>query len=193
MKNILNRRLGLTLSVALVCFGLSTAMTAMAAKGGNGNGNGNGDDGDNVIQPASITFTGGHEIASDGGGAYVHGVGGVEAFIGSAANTGNIWLRTIDAPARGLWLDFSRCESVDPADCTPPFAAEVNGGASIKVEADSIFSRGIYDMAVGTFIHPPMRVYYIDAGQMRFVDFNNVARGGDPCKNQGVVNVEVEH
>jgi len=75
----------------------------------------------------------------------------------------------------------------------PLFTAAVNGGASIKVDADAVLNAGIYDMAVGALIHPPMRIYYTDdAGQIRFVDFDNSAKGSSPCKNQGVVNVEVE-
>jgi len=190
MKRIVLRRLGVVSTLALVSVWLVAAAQAGNSKG-RGGSNGNGEE---AIRPARITFNdGGTQLASDGRGAYEHGIDGVEAFIGSQANTGNVWLRTVAAPSRGVWLDFSLCESVDPADCTPLFTSAVNGGVSIKVDADAILSRGIYDMAVGSLIHPPMRVYYTDdADQVRFVDFDNAAKGGSPCKNQGVVNVEVE-
>lgn len=125
-------------------------------------------------------------IKSDTGMPYEDGMdGGVEAFIGSQANLGNVWLKLAKS-TRGLFLDFTGCAS-PPEECKPPFTSQVVSLASIKVDANDVKKDGLFGMVVGESISAPMRVYYqLSADQPPgFVDFNPNQTGKEPCKNKG--------
>ena len=88
---------------------LSVAGSVHAAKGGGGNGGGKGaggpgDGNTGGLTPATITFRNAMDdrIGSDNLTPYIDGVDGVEAFLASKANFGNVWLRLDKAPSRGL-------------------------------------------------------------------------------------------
>lgn len=123
-------------------------------------------------------------IKSDTGLDYQDGVENVEAFIGSAANFGNVWLKLKNS-TRGLFLDFTDCAS-PLAECKPPFASQVVL-ANIKVHANDVKQDGLFGMVIGESISAPMRVYYwLSADQPPgFVDFNPNQAGKSLCKNKG--------
>lgn len=180
-----------TLAVAL-CFVMSVTGIANAEKGGNGKGKGSGDPGDGSsggITPAIITFadSAGDRIRSDDGTAYVDGVDNVEAFLGSKANYGNVWLRVGDS-VRALTLDFSDCQP--GTTCNPPLVSIPHDRVSIKVDANNVQSDGLFGMAEGATIHAPMRIYYEyfanDPEGPGFVEFNPNLKGKSPCKNKSL-------
>lgn len=120
-------------------------------------------------------------IRSDWGQSYIDGENAVEAFIGSQANSGNVWLRLKDSP-RGLMLDFTEC--VSPAEsCNPP-ASEVYSLANLKVDANDVKKNGVLGMALNETISAPMRVYYWTSAEQGpgFIDFNLNLSGKSPCK-----------
>jgi len=124
-------------------------------------------------------------IKSDTGIPYEDGVQGVEAFIGSTGNDGNVWLKLKNSP-RGLFLDFTDCAS--PGQCNPPFTTpRAVDLANIKVDANDVKQNGLFGMALEETINPPMRVYYWLAADQEpgFVDFNPNQTGKSPCKNKG--------
>lgn len=124
-------------------------------------------------------------IQSDVGFSYEDGLEGVQAFLGSAANFGNVWLRLKNSP-RGLFLDFTDCAS-PPGECKPPFVSQVVSLANIKVDANDVKQDGLFGMALEETINPPMRFYYwLSADQPPgFVDFNPNQTGKSLCKNKG--------
>jgi hypothetical protein len=168
---------------------LAVVLTSVSpAVAGNGKGKGSGDPGDGSsggITPVTLTFRdalGDDRIASDTQAPYADGVDGVEAFLGSKANYGNLWLRLANSP-RGLWLDFAECVG---GGCSPPFAAAIVGNSALKIDADDVQADGLWGMAVGTTIYAPARVYYdLDDGRgPGFVEFNPKLGGRTPCKNK---------
>jgi hypothetical protein len=175
--------IGIIVAGISLVFGISGAAYA---GGGHSKGPGPGGGGsEGGLVPVTITFAGatGDRIHSDNGTPYTDGVDGVEAFLGSKANYGNVFLRLAKS-SRGLWLDFSDCVS----SCNPPFTSEVNDLSSIKVNADDVQKDGLYGMSVGTTIQAPMRVYYqLDpADAPGFVDFQPNLTGSSPCRNQSL-------
>lgn len=178
---------------------LSVAGTAHAGKG-NGKGKGAGGPGDGNtggLTPVTITFQNdpGEKIGSDNLTSYIDGVDGVEAFLASKANFGNVWLRLDKSPSRGLYLDFTDCAT---PSCTPLFATGVIGLSAIKLDANDVQADGLFGMAIGARIYPPMRVYYQDDAEQSleeeqapgFIYFNPNIKGKSPCKNLSD-NVEV--
>lgn len=178
---------------------LSVAGTAHAGKG-NGKGKGAGDPGDGNtggLTPVTITFRDALDdrIGSDDYTSYIDGVDGVEAFLASKANYGNVWLRLDTSPSRGLYLDFTDCAT---PSCTPLFATGVIGLSAIKVDANDVQSDGLFGMAIGARIYPPMRIFYQDDAEQSleeeqapgFIYFNSNIKGKSPCKNLSD-NVEV--
>lgn len=120
-------------------------------------------------------------IRSDWGQSYIDGEDGVEAFLGSKANFGNVWLKLENSP-RGLLLDFSEC--VSPSEsCNPP-ASQVYSLASIKVDANDVKKNGLLGMSVNETISAPMRVYYRVSAEQGpgFIDFNPDLTGRTACK-----------
>ena len=180
---------------------LALASTASAKPGGGKGGGGGGKDGGgNDIVPISITFRDdpfydrvGSDIITpyvDGEYPLDDGTGGIHAFLGSKANSGNVWLKLAKSP-RGLYLDFTECfDSPDYSKCTSPFAPLKNGVVSlsaIKLNANDVLTGGVLTMAVGeTALSMPMRIYYeFDDGQgPGFIEFNPSIKGGKPCKNK---------
>jgi hypothetical protein len=162
---------------------LASASPALAGKGKGSGGPGDGSSGG--ITPVTVTFRdalGDDRIGSDNQTPFVDGADGVEAFLGSKANYGNLWLRLARSP-RGLWLDFAECVG---GGCNPPFAAAIVGNSAIKVDVDNVQADGLWGMSVGTTIYAPARVYYdLDDGRgPGFVDFNPSLGGKTPCKNK---------
>ncbi len=172
---------------------LSVSSSVQAAKGGGkgkgGGGSGDGDTGG--LTPVTITFMddSGDRIGSDGFGPYSDGgADGVEAFLASKANFGNLWLGLENAPSRSLHLDFTDCAGL----CDT--SAEIFDTLSaIKVDANDVQTDGLFGMAVGSKIYPPMRVYYqfdqtlssLDEEQNPgFIYFNPNIKGKSPCKNR---------
>ena len=167
---------------------LTIASTASAKPGG-GKGGGGKDDGGGGggVTPASITFRDAVDdrVGSDVITPYINGVDGVEAFLGSKANVGNVWLRLAQS-SRGLYLDFADCYN---NNCISPLAPLDNGVVSlsaIKLDADDVLSGGIVSMALGETISAPLRIYYqFEGGEAPgFIEFNPGVRGGSPCKNK---------
>ncbi len=171
------------------------ASTASAKPGGGKGGGGGGKDGgggSGGIVPISITFRDDpvyDRVGSDIVTPYVDAVSGVEAFIGSKANTGNVWLRLAQSD-RGLYLDFTDCfDSPDYSKCTSPFAPYKNSVVSIsaiKLDANDVLSGGILSMVLDDTISAPLRIYYqFEKGAPPgFIEFNPSVKGGSPCKNK---------
>jgi len=163
---------------------LTVASTASAKPGG---GKGGGKDDGGGITPVSITFRNAIDdrVGSDVITPYVDSVEGVEAFLGSKANVGNVWLRLAQSD-RGLYLDFSDCYD---DNCISPLAPLENGVISIsaiKLDADDVVSGGIVSMEKGDTISAPLRIYYqFGKGESPgFIEFNPSVKGGSPCKNK---------
>ena len=169
---------------------LALASTASAKPGGGkgGGGGGKGGGGGGGITPVSITFRDAIDdrIGSDIVQSYADGTDGVVAFLGSKANTGNVWLKLAKSP-RGLYLDFTECYD---SNCTSPLAPLDNGVVdltAIKLDANDVLTGGVLSMAVGGDpISAPMRIYYdLGDGQgLGFIEFNPSVNGGNPCKNK---------
>ncbi len=184
---------------------LALASTA-SAKPGNGKGGGGGggdkEDGGGIV-PISVTFADeiDDRVGSDVMLPYVDGeyprgdgTGGIEAFLGSKANSGNVWLRLAKS-SRGLLLDFRHC--VDGI-CLTPFEdlvgytdGVVNLGvianSAIKLDANDVLTDGVLSMKEGEPASSmPMRIFYdFDDGRgPGFIEFNPDANGGSPCKNK---------
>jgi hypothetical protein len=117
---------------------------------------------------------------SDWGQSYVDGENGVEAFLGTQANSGNVLLNLKNSP-RGLLLDFAEC--VTPENCTPP-ASQVYSLTSFRVDATAVRKNGLLGMALHETISAPARVYYQFSAEQGpgFIDFNPNLTGKSPCK-----------
>ena len=160
--------------------------------GGKGGGKGGGGNDGAGTTAISITFRDAMDdrVGSFPIGPYVDGVDSVEAFIGSKANYGNVWLRLAQSD-RGLYLDFGTCVS---NSCTSPFdplynsvLAGVISISAIKVDANDVLSDGLLGMVEnGDSITAPMRIYYqFNKGDAPgFIEFNPSVKGGSPCKNK---------
>jgi hypothetical protein len=170
---------------------LITLVSSAAAKPGGGKGGGKPADGDDGTIPVSVTFLDAQTdlIGSDDGTPYLDGTDGVQAFLGSQANTGNIMLWLSKSP-RGLYMDFSDCYGTG-TDCVSPLDPILNGvisNSAIKVNANDVLTEGVFAMRFGEAhaISAPMRVYYdFDDGRgPGFIEFNPAVKGGSPCKNK---------
>lgn len=119
-------------------------------------------------------------IRSDWNQSYNDGENGVEAFIGTQANSGNVGLRLNESP-RGLSLDFTEC--VSPESCRPP-PSQVYPLAFIRVDATAVRKNGVLGMAVNETVSVPMRVYYRLLAEQGpgFIDFNPNLTGKSACK-----------
>ena len=138
------------------------------------------------VTPARITFADAvdHEIRSDAG-VYEHSgvIDGLEVFIGSQANFGNIFLRpnssgrklNFTVPANGCGLSAG--------------TANVDFGF-LKTDVNDVVSDGVFGMAEGDVVMAPMRIRFFDAaGQAYFLNFQ--PSGPGPCKNKSnLVKVE---
>ncbi len=158
--------------------------------GGGGKGNGNGDD----ITPARITFADelgidGGRISGDGRGEYVHGVDEVEVYLGSGGAQGDIFFRLGNAPARGLYLDFTDCFT-DPLDCNPPYAAMVDWGTSIAVAPGDVVASGdgLFGIPAGESIVAPVEIFYSYTGVEGpgKIFFDPGLKGKNSCKNKSL-------
>ena len=174
---------------------LALASTA-SAKPGNGKGGGGGKHdggGGSGSVPISIDFRDliDDRVGSDIGAQYVDGVNGVNAYLGSKANSGNVWLKLAKS-ARGLYLDFSACAA---NTCLTPFDdlagsdvvdAGVISNSAIKLDADQVVTGGVLSMQPDETLMAPMRIFYdFDDGRgPGFIDFNPGVKGGNPCKNK---------
>jgi hypothetical protein len=139
---------------------------------------------DGGLTPVVITFRDavGDRIGSDGGGPYIDGTQNVEAFIGSKANYGNVWLKNLTS--RALFVDFADCVS---GSCIPPFSFANQSPAAIKVDANDVIKDGLFGMSVGDISHVPMRIYLGDPNW--FIDFNPGVKA-KYCKESARVKVE---
>ncbi len=179
---------------------LSVASTAHAGKGNGKNkgGGGSGEEDTGGLTPVTITFENAlnDRVGSDNYTPYMDGDEGVEAFLATKANFGNVWLRLDKSPSRGLYLDFTDCAT--PPSCTPLFATGLIGLSAIKVDANDVQADGLFGMAIRSTIYPPMRIYYQDNAEQSleeeqapgFIYFNSNIKGKSPCKNLSD-NVEV--
>jgi hypothetical protein len=136
------------------------------------------------VTPARITFADAvdHEIQSDGG-VYEHSgvIDGLEVFIGSQANFGNIFLRPNSSCRK---LNFT----VPANGCGLP-AGTFDFGF-LKADVNDVVSDGVFGMAEGDVVTAPMRIRFFDAaGQAYFLSFQPSQPG--PCRNKsGLVKVE---
>lgn len=122
------------------------------------------------------------------------GHAGVDAFIGSEANTGNIFLRTwsLEDPTfvnRRIYLDFSQ-EVTNAPDCNPP--SDLNYSLQfLKADVNDEVTDGIYALTeVGDSQDSEMRLRFIDGdGQAWFLNFG----GGERklCGSEGSSRVMV--
>ena len=173
--------------ITTLLLALASTASAKPPAGKGGGGSGKGDDGGGIV-PISITFRDDpfyDRVGSDIITPYVYGLSGVEAFIGSKASYGNVWLKLAKS-ARGLYLDFTECYD---GNCTSPLAPVENGVidlTAIKLNANDVQKDGVLSMVVGDTISAPMRIYYeFDDGQgPGFIEFNPSVKGGSPCKNK---------
>jgi hypothetical protein len=165
----------------LITVVLITLVSAAAAKPGGGKGGGKPADGDDGTIPVSVTFRDDPYdlIGSDAVDSYTDGTDGVQAFLGSQANTGNIMLWLSKSP-RGLYLDFSDCYDANCVSPFDPFSTAVINNSAIKVNANDVLTDGVLAMTIGDAISAPMRVYYdFDDGQgPGFIEFNPAVKGG---------------
>ena len=137
------------------------------------------------ITPATITFDDNAAgIRSDGSGPYVHMDPedvGLDVFIGSAANDGNIILRPNDG-LRDLNITI-------PLDDQCGLTTGLIDLELLKVDVDDAVSGGIYGIAPDDFANVPMKIRFDVGGTLYFLNFNNDQSG--PCKNKsGLVRVE---
>jgi hypothetical protein len=190
MRNPTNRRLVSTAGL-VVCLALMFTSSAWAGKGGKGGGKG-GDDGGDDITPAIVTFADqmgslGHGVGADAFGAYVHGIDGVEAYLGNGGALGDIFLRLAEAPGRGLWFDFGNCHP-NPASCTPPFDMGVDYLSAIAVAPGDIVANGLFGMAAGDTIEAPMEFWYNfgNSPGPGWVYFDRNLKGKNPCRNKSL-------
>ena len=155
---------------------------SQAAKGGKGGGGGN------QTTPATITFldAGGHELLSDG--VYDNTVGGLEVFIGSAANEGNIRIKGLNAvPIRTLNVTVPVGDACGLS--TGPPTLENVELESLKVDAASVLSGGIFSIAQGESVAIPMGIRFARGEDLFFLQFDPQVNG--PCKiKSGFVQVE---
>jgi len=168
--------------------------------GEEGPGGGDGEGG--LITPATITFMDG-DIDSDDG-AYEHGESaGVNVFMGSRANLGNIFLKgdgSFTAPlpdnTRLLFLDFdiSICTSGGPCG-VPTFFGEDRSKlvrAGFVVDVKKAVKDGVY--AIGPPQTAPMRLQFHEDVDGNVAHEDNWFLYFDPkkknCEASGKVNVE---
>jgi hypothetical protein len=132
------------------------------------------------LHPETVCPALADRIRSDWGQSYIDGENGVEAFLGSQANSGNVLLNLKNS-SRGLMLDFGDC--VTPENCNSP-ASQVYSLANIRVDATAVKKNGLLGMTLNETISAPMRVYYwVSADQgPGFIDFNPNLTGKSPCK-----------
>jgi len=177
----------------MVCLAVGLVGPAQAGKGGKGGGDdkGGGKGGGHFVA-ARITFADemgldGNRISADGFGPYVHGVDGVDAFIGSGGAEGDMFLWLAQAPSRGLWLDFGACYP-NPTACTPPFPAGVDSVSSIAVAPREVRAGGLYGILEGETIEAPMDLNYDFNGASGpgFIYFDSNLKGKNPCKNKSL-------
>lgn len=117
---------------------------------------------------------------SDWQQSYIDGEHGVEAFLGSQANSGNLLLN-VKRSVRAIVLDFADCAAT--GSCTPPPSQEYSL-SSIRVDATAVRKDGVLGMAINETMSAPMRVQYQfspdqDPG---FIDFNPNLTGKNVCK-----------
>jgi hypothetical protein len=179
----------------LLAVGVIVALATPAAeagKGGNGKGKGSGDPGSGDaggIQPVVVTFRDSFlteppdRLGSDCGGGvvtpdppcpYEDGVDDVQAFVGSKANYGNLFLRVVSAdtlPIRSELLDLTDCVS-SAESCVPPFGSSDDTLGNIKVDVNDSITDGLYALAKGEMVSAPMRIYLnTESGLWGFLDF----------------------
>ena len=189
----LTNRGSISVATLGICLALTLSSSAWAGKGGKGGGKGGGGGGGgDDITPAIVTFADqmgslGHGVGADSFGAYVHGIDGVEVYLGKGGALGDIFLRLAQAPGRGLWFDFSDCHP-DPASCTPPFDMGVDYVSAIAVAPGDIVANGLFGMAAGDTIEAPMEFWYNfgNSPGPGFVYFDRDLRGKNPCKNKSL-------
>ncbi len=119
-------------------------------------------------------------IGSDWGVAYADGELGVEAFLGTQANSGNVLLNLLRS-TRGMLLDFSEC--VGSGTCTPP-PSQMYSLSSIRIDATAVRKNGLLGMALNETMSVPARVTYRygDGDSPGFIEFNPNLNGKTPCK-----------
>jgi len=119
-------------------------------------------------------------IRSDWGQSYIDGEHGVEAFLGTQANSGNVGLR-LNQSSRGLLLEFAECASA--GSCNPP-ASQLYSLVFVRVDATAVRKNGILGMSVNETMSAPARVYYQVSAEQGpgFIDFNPNLSGKNPCK-----------
>jgi hypothetical protein len=170
------RAIALSLSLIL-CFGLAGWAQKDKLRGGG-----------EETTPVTITFAnaGADRITSDVYGAYINGQAGVEAFIGSKANLGNLFLRLLNSPVRTLKLDFRDCISI--GECKPP-AQDVQVPVFLKADVNETLSGGMLAMNVGDRTTAPMRIRFLDDDPEGpwFVNFDPSIRS---CRGSDMVTVE---
>jgi hypothetical protein len=150
-------------------------------------GGGGGDDG-NPVTPATITFRnclglalpdclGADKIRSDTEGIYAdQGEGGMRVFLGSQANTGNIFLQNSGAAGRELVLDFTGCSS-DLCTASSGITSGTNNVdvVFLIVNVKDGIQDGVFALGADQNVSVPMRVRFIpndNARQRWFLEFD---------------------
>ncbi|HVT43950.1 MAG TPA: hypothetical protein VMT00_06120 [Thermoanaerobaculia bacterium] len=133
-----------------------------------------------ALHPGAPCPAAADRIGSDWKQPYVDGELGVEAFLGTQANSGNVLLN-VKRSTRGLLLDFTEC--VSTGRCTPP-PSQIYSLSSIRVDATAVRKNGLLGMAVHETLSVPARVQYQETAEQGpgFIDFDPNLGGKSPCK-----------